>query len=252
LGQDRVILGYPWLQEFNPEVDWEEGRLIGEEVKLEEIGMAWGEYKKWQQQTKIRKTHFAQEWAIEGREQRQQESVETKGILEEYQRHRKVFLDQQATRFPLSQPGDHAIKLIPGALETINCKVYPLTLAEQETTRKFLEENKCLGYIKKTDSPWSSPWFFIKKKDGMLRPVQDYREVNKWTVWDVYPIPRIEQILESLHGKELFTVFDVRMGYNNVLIKKEDQWKAAFKTPYGLYQPKVMFFGLTNLPATFQ
>jgi Reverse transcriptase (RNA-dependent DNA polymerase) len=68
----------------------------------------------------------------------------------------------------------------------------------------------------------------------------------------VYPIPRIEQILESLHGKELFTVFDVYMGYNNVLIKEEDRWKAAFKTPYRLYQPRVMFFGLTNLPATFQ
>jgi Reverse transcriptase (RNA-dependent DNA polymerase) len=155
-------------------------------------------------------------------------------------------------RFPPSRPEDHAIKLIPGAPETINCKVYPLTLAEQEATRKFLEENECLGYIEKTDSPWSSLWFFIKKKDGTLRLVQDYREVNKWTVWDVYLIPRIEQILESLHGKELFTVFDVRMGYNNVLIKKEDQWKAAFKTPYGLYQPRVMFFGLTNSPATFQ
>jgi Retroviral aspartyl protease len=222
LGQDRVILGYPWLCKFNPEIDWEEGRLIGEEVKLEEIGMAWGEYKKRQRQTKIRKTHFAQEWAIESREQQQQESVKMKGIPEEYQRHHKVFLDQQATRFPLSRPEDHAIKLIPGAPETINCKVYPLTLAEQEATRKFLEENEHLGYIEKTDSPWSSPWFFIKKKDGTLRPVQDYREVNKWTVRDVYPIPRIEQILESLHGKELFTVFDVQMGYNNVLIKEED------------------------------
>jgi Reverse transcriptase (RNA-dependent DNA polymerase) len=250
LGQDRVILGYPWLWEFNPEIDWEEGQLIGEEVKLEEIGIVWEEYKK--QQTKIRKMHFAQEWAIEGREQWQQESVEMKGIPKEYQRHRKVFSDQQATCFPLSWPEDHAIKLIPGAPETINCKVYPLTLAEQEATKKFLEENEHLGYIEKTDLPWSSPWFFIKKKDGMLRPVQDYREVNKWTVRDVYPIPRIEQILESLHGKELFTVFDVHMGYNNVLIKKEDRWKVAFKTLYGLYQPRVMFFGLTNLPATFQ
>jgi hypothetical protein len=177
LGQDRVILGYPWLREFNPEVDWEEGWLIGEEVKLEEIGMAWGEYKRWQ--TKIRKMHFTQEWAIKGKEQQQQESVETKGILEEYQQHHKVFLDQQATRFPPSQPEDHAIKLIPGAPETINCKVYPLTLAEQEVTKQFLEENECLGYIEKMDSPWSSPWFFIKKKDGTLRPVQDYCEVNK-------------------------------------------------------------------------
>jgi Reverse transcriptase (RNA-dependent DNA polymerase) len=250
LGQDHVILGYPWLREFNPKVDWKEGRLIGEVVKLEEIGIAWGEYKK--RQAMICKTHFTQEWAIKGREQRQQESVEMRGIPKEYQRHHKVFLDQQATQFPPSWPEDHVIKLIPGAPETINCKVYPLTLAEQEATRKFLEENECLGYIEKVDSPWSSPWFFIKKKDGTLRPVQDYREVNKWTVQDVYPIPRIEQILESLHGKELFTVFDIQMGYNNMLIKKEDRWKAAFKMPYGLYQPRVMFFGLTNSPATFQ
>jgi Reverse transcriptase (RNA-dependent DNA polymerase) len=244
-------LGYPWLREFNLEIDWEQGRLIGDGVKLEEIGMAWGEYKEQQQQTKIRKMHFAQEWAIEGRDQRQQESVEVKGIPEEYRQHHKVFSDQQATHFPPSRPKDHAIKLLPGAPETISCKVYPLTLAEQEATKEFLKENEHLGYIEKADSPWSSPWFFIKKKDGTLRLVQDYREVNKWTVWDVYPIPRIEQILESLHGKELFTVFDVRMGYNNMLIKKEDRWKAAFKTPYGLYQPKVMFFGLTNSPATF-
>jgi Reverse transcriptase (RNA-dependent DNA polymerase) len=210
----------------------------------------WEEYKK--QQTKICKMHFAQDWAIKGREQRQQESVEARGIPKEYQQHHKVFSDQQATRFPPSRPEDHAIKLIPGAPETINCKVYPLTLAEQEATKKFLEENERLGYIEKTDSPWSSPWFFIKKKDGMLQPVQDYCEVNKWTVQDMYPIPRIEQILESLHRKELFTVFDVRMGYNNMLIKKEDRWKAAFKTPYGLYQPRAMFFGLTNSPATFQ
>jgi Reverse transcriptase (RNA-dependent DNA polymerase) len=163
-----------------------------------------------------------------------------------------VFSDQQATHFPPLRPEDHAIKLIPGVPEMINCKVYPLTLAEQKATKKFLEENEQLGYIEKTDSPWSSPWFFIKKKDGMLRPVQDYREVNKWMVQDVYPIPHIEQILESLHGKELFMVFDVCMGYNNMLIKAEDQWKAAFKMPYRLYQPKVMFFGLTNSPVTFQ
>jgi hypothetical protein len=194
LGQDHVILGYPWLWEFNPEIDWEEGQLIGEEVKLEEIGITWEEYKKWQ--TKICKMHFAQDWAIEGREQQQQESMEAREIPKEYQRHHKVFLDQQATRFPLSRLEDHAIKLIPSAPETINCKVYPLTLAEQEATKKFLEENERLGYIEKMDSPWSSPWFFIKKKDGTLRLVQDYREVNKWTVRDVY-LSRFDRTLCS-------------------------------------------------------
>jgi Reverse transcriptase (RNA-dependent DNA polymerase) len=117
---------------------------------------------------------------------------------------------------------------------------------------KFLRENEALRYIEKTDSPWSTPWFFIKKKDRTLRPIQDYHEVNKWTIRDIYPIPQIEQILEGLHGKELFTVLDIRWGYNNIRIRKEDRWKAAFKMPEGLYQPNVMFFGLTNSPATFQ
>jgi Reverse transcriptase (RNA-dependent DNA polymerase) len=71
-------------------------------------------------------------------------------------------------------------------------------------------------------------------------------------VRDVYPIPQIEQILEGLHGKELFTALDIRWGYNNIRIREEDCWKAAFKMPEGLYQPNVMFFGLTNSPATFQ
>jgi hypothetical protein len=97
--------------------------------------------------------------------------MENTGIPTEYQHHHKVFSDKQATHFPPSRPEDHAIKLVPGAPETINCKVYPLTLAEQEVMKMFLEENKQLGYIKKVDSLWSSPWFFIKKKDGTLRPV---------------------------------------------------------------------------------
>jgi Retroviral aspartyl protease len=140
LGQDRIILGYPWLREFNPEIDWEEGTLVGDRVRLEEIGIAWEGYR--QQQIKIRKTHFAQDWAIQAKDQRQQESVEEQGIPEEYQRHHKVFSDQQATRFPPSRPEDHAIKLVSGAPETISCKVYPLTLAEHEATKKFLEENE--------------------------------------------------------------------------------------------------------------
>jgi Reverse transcriptase (RNA-dependent DNA polymerase) len=163
-----------------------------------------------------------------------------------------VFSEEGAKRFPPAQPEDHAIKLVPDAPGTINCKMYPLTHAEIQATKEFIKENISLGYIKKTDSPWSSPWFFIKKKDGSLHPVQDYWEVNKWTVRDVYPIPLIEQILEALHGKELFTALDIQWGYNNIQIKEEDQWKAAFKTPEGLFKPHVMFFGLTNSPATFQ
>jgi hypothetical protein len=153
---------------------------------------------------------------------------------------------------------DHAIRLKPGAPSEINCKIYPLTKQELEATKKFLDENLRLGYIEESDpskpegAPWSTPWFFTGKKDGGLRPLQDYRVVNSWTIHDVYPIPRIEQILEGLEGKVLFTELDIRWGYHNIRIRDEDQWKAAFKTPYGIFKPKVMFFGLTNSPLTFQ
>ena len=79
----------------------------------------------------------------------------------------------------------------------------------------------------------------------------DYRMLNRWTVRDTYPLPLIGNILDHLQGKTLFTKFDIRWGYNNIQIKVEDWWKVAFKTPFGLYEPTVMYFGLTNSPATF-
>jgi hypothetical protein len=82
--------------------------------------------------------------------------------------------------------------------------------------------------------------------------VQDYRALNELTVRNTYPLPLIKELVNQLVGKEWFTKFDVRWGYNNVRIKDGDQWKAAFKTNRGLFEPTVMFFGLTNSPATFQ
>ena len=79
----------------------------------------------------------------------------------------------------------------------------------------------------------------------------DYCILNKWTVRNNYPLPLITNIIECLQGKTLFLKFDIQWGYNNIRIKKEDQWKAAFKTPFGLYEPTVMYFSLTNSPATF-
>jgi reverse transcriptase-like protein len=82
--------------------------------------------------------------------------------------------------------------------------------------------------------------------------VQDYRNLNKWTIPNQYPLPLINDLIYNLAGYRLFSKFDVWWGYNNIRIKKGDEWKAAFKTSEGLFEPTVMFFGLTNLPATFQ
>ena len=82
--------------------------------------------------------------------------------------------------------------------------------------------------------------------------VQDYRYLNEWTIKNNYPLPLISDILENIGTKKLFTKMDLRWGYNNVRIKEGDEWKAAFTTLEGSFEPTVMFFGLTNSPATFQ
>jgi len=97
-----------------------------------------------------------------------------------------------------------------------------------------------------------APVFFIKKKDGSLWLVQDYRALNSMTVKNKYPLPLISELVSQLHGARYFTKLDVRWGFNNVHIKPGNEWKAAFRTNRGLFEPLVMFFGMTNSLATFQ
>ena len=97
--------------------------------------------------------------------------------------------------------------------------------------------------IRPSKSPYAVPFFFIKKKDGKLRLVQDYRRINKWTIRNQYPLPLIPQLINKVRSRVLFTKFDIRWGYNNVRIKQGDEWKAAFITNEGLFEPTVMFFG---------
>jgi hypothetical protein len=126
---------------------------------------------------------------------------------------------------------------------TIRTKVYPMLLNEQEELNRFIEENLRKGYIQPSKSPLASPVFFIKKKDGKLCFVQDYCKLNTITVKNHYPLPLVSDIVNRLQGARYFTKFDVRWGYNNIRIKKGDEWKAAFVTNKGLFEPLVMFFG---------
>ena len=98
----------------------------------------------------------------------------------------------------------------------------------------------------------TSPVFFIKKKDGTLWLVQDYCMLNAMTIKNCYPLPLISELINNLWDVRYFTKLDVCWGYNNVRIQEGDEWKAAFWTNWGLFEPLVMFFGLTNSPITFQ
>ena len=115
-----------------------------------------------------------------------------------------------------------------------------------------MQEHLNWGTIRISKSPYAANFFFVKKKDSKLHPVQDYHPLNKWTKKNKNISPLINQIIDRLSRCTLFTTVDIRWGYNNIQIKEGDKWKGAFLTPEGLFKPTVMFFGLTNSPATFQ
>ncbi|GJE91118.1 hypothetical protein PsYK624_072670 [Phanerochaete sordida] len=173
-------------------------------------------------------------------------------VPKEYHQHKKVFSEEESQRLPKHQPWDHAIDLAPDAPPLIKSKVYPMSPIETEELKRFLEDALAKGYVVPSKSPMVSPVFFIKKKDGKLRFVQDYRKLNDITVKNRYPLPLAADIINKLQGAKIFTKFDVRWGYNNVRIKEGDEWKAAFVTNQGLFEPRIMYFGLCNSPATFQ
>jgi hypothetical protein len=173
-------------------------------------------------------------------------------VPEPYRDFAKVFSEEESHRLPKHQPWDHAIDLEPDATLHWKVKSYPMSPAEQVELDKWLEENLAKGYLRPSKSPMASPVFFIKKKDGKLRLVQDYQRLNKITIKNRYPLPLAADIVNRLTGAQLFTKFDVRWGYHNIRIKSGDEWKAAIITNRMEVEPTVMGFGMTNSPATFQ
>ena len=134
--------------------------------------------------------------------------------------------------------------MIPG-------KVYQLTQDEQKELLDFMKEQQAKGYICPSKSPYMAPFFFIKK-DSKLQPIQDYQQLNKWTIKNQYPLPLISELIMQVQNVKIFTKVNIRWGYNNICIKEGDEYKVACITNQGLFEPTVMFFWLTNSPATFQ
>ncbi len=163
-----------------------------------------------------------------------------------------LFDKENFDELPEPKPWDHAIELIPNANTNLDSKVYPLNCSEQEELDRFLDENLDSGRIRPSKLPMASPFFFVKKKDGKLCPVQDYQKLNEMTIKNRYPLPLISELMDKLQGAKYFSELDVCWGYNNVCIKTGDEWKAVLRTNHRLFEPTVMFFRLTNLPATFQ
>ncbi|KAL6277398.1 hypothetical protein ACE6H2_020999 [Prunus campanulata] len=159
--------------------------------------------------------------------------------------------------FPDDLPGlppqretEFTIELLPGT-NPIYQAPYRMAPAELRELKIQLQELVDLGFIRPSVSPWGAPVLFVKKKDGTMRLCIDYRQLNKVTVRNRYPLPRIDDLFDQLRGAKYFSKIDLRSGYHQLRVREEDVPKTAFRTRYGHYEFLVMPFGLTNAPAAF-
>mgnify|MGYP006167574813 FL=1 len=125
------------------------------------------------------------------------------------------------------------------------------SLKEKEEIQRTIKELLEKDHIQPSKSPFGAPILFVGKKDGTLRMCVDYRALNKITVKNRYPLPRIDDLLDMLNGASYFSSLDLQSGYHQIRIRPQDFYQTAFNTPYGHYEWKVMPFGLCNAPPTF-
>ena len=173
-----------------------------------------------------------------------------------FQQQMKTLLEQHAQTFqevltfPPPRAVDHQIPLEEGT-RPIFQGTYRMSFQELTEMRKQLTDLQNRGFIRPSTSDWGAPVLFVRKKDGTMRLCVDYRALNKATVKNRYPLPRVEDLMDRLHGATVFSKIDLLSGYYQVRVAAEDIKKTAFRTRYGHYEFMVMPFGLTNAPATF-
>ncbi|GKB44032.1 putative reverse transcriptase domain-containing protein [Tanacetum coccineum] len=159
--------------------------------------------------------------------------------------------------FPEDLPGlppirqvEFQIDLVPGVAPVARAP-YRLAPSEMEELSTQLQELSDKGFIRPSSSPWGAPVLFVKKKDGSFQMCIDYHELNKLTVKNRYPLPRIDDLFDQLQGSKVYSTIDLRSSYHELIVRDVDIPKTAFRTRYGHYEFQVMPFGLTNASAVF-
>ncbi|MCO5613515.1 hypothetical protein L7F22_067792 [Adiantum nelumboides] len=178
-----------------------------------------------------------------------QEDLELSKFLNQFQ---DVFIDEILGELP-PKPGDddHAIELILGSSPP-NKPPYRVSQAQQEEIMRQVNELVEKGMVRTSSSPFFSPHLLVHKKDGTYRMCVDYRALNRITIKNRFPVPRIEDLFDKFQESTYFSRIDLKSGYHQIRIVNEDILKTAFRTTFGLYEYLVMPFGLTNAPATFK
>jgi len=260
LRKTEIILGMPWLVAHNPEINWKTG-----EVKMTRCLSLCGRVrikekerkKKGKRVVTLEKEKIVR-WAIDDKEDwgREEEIEKDHRKIKEmvprkFLKWRKVFGKVKSERMPTRKVWDYAIDL-KETFKPRKGRIYPLSKNKREEVQNFVEDQLRKGYIRLSKSPQTLPVFFIRKKDGSKRMVMDYHNLNDQIVKNNYPLPLITDLIDNMGSKKIFTKMDLRWGFNNVRIKEGDEWKGAFTMHVGSFEPTVMFFGITNSPATFQ
>ena len=153
-------------------------------------------------------------------------------------------------RLPPDRDINFQIELAPGT-EPILRASYRMALAELKELKVQIEEMVNKGFVRPSTSPWGASVLFVKKKDGSMRICIDYRELNKVTIRNQYPLPRMDDLFGQLQGAKVFSKIDLRSSYHHLRVHDEDVSKTAFRTRYGHFEFLVMPFGLTNATAAF-
>ena len=250
-----LILGYPWLYDANPDLNWQtQAWRFRDPVPLVEI-LDPADFA--QVLNDEPETHLLGVFLVEPESTAHRLFVarvspgQEPEIPEEYADFAETFDEKKAAELPPIDGPTHAIELEEGA-KPPHGPIYALAEPEQKALQQYLEEKERRGWIQRSVSPAGAPILFVPKKDGGLRLCVDYRGLNKVTIKNRTPLPLISETLDRFSRAKVFTKLDLKDAYNRIRIRAGDEWKTAFRTRYGHFEYRVMPFGLCNAPATFQ
>ncbi len=255
-----AILGKPWLFHANPNINWRNNTMTFQYGSKTIVVNANSHepsnnsscnsvFISRQQLAKIPKTEeiFAVHVTTKLDTTCDKLVPDVRKVLDDYC---DVFPDTLPDQLPPKRSVDHAIDLVSGS-EPPHRSIYRMSYEELNELKWQLTDLLKKGFIRPSTSSFGAPVLFVHKKDGTLRLCIDYRALNKITIKNRYPLPRIDELMDRLIGAQYFTKIDLYSGYHQIRIKDEDIHKTAFKTRYGHYEFLVLPFGLTNAPATF-